>query len=206
MLLHALDQDQKVQFLKIATLVSLIDQPAIDWGEVSEDEYPDDAVGNFRAIREGKNESVILDGFLRECGEDTSRSLMYVGLGEDPDYNYMAVEKEILGRMSSFAASIRRMPAVRKDVANSILGKYLKSNAASRIDDESLNLPHVRKAMLFELMWLCLCDGKISEVQIELLNKFAREMQIDTDTFDEILERVTAFVGTTSKALDFILE
>lgn len=206
MLLHALNQDQKVQFLRIATLFSLIDQPAIDWNEVPENEYPDDVVGDFRSILEGEKQGAILDMFLRECGEDTSRSLMYVGIGENPDYNYMDVEKEILDRMSSFTTNIRRMPAVRREVANSILAKYLKANAAPRMNDENLKLPHAPKVMLFELIWLCLSGGKMSDIQAGMLEALAREAHIDTDTFDEILERATSFLDTSNKTLEFILE
>ena len=80
MLMHFLTRAHQVQFLKIATLVSLIEKPAIDWSGQLESEYPDGVVGDFRNIQESEQEKRALDAFIRECGMDTSRSSMYLSL------------------------------------------------------------------------------------------------------------------------------
>ena len=199
MFLHMLSDKDKEEFLKIATLVSLSDNP-LHWDGKTLQQLTGNVVLDTAAFQEIETEKSVLDSLIRECGKDSSRSWAFVGFGRAEEFVFSEIEKELLKRLVILPLGKMNDPGERIGAASAVM-KELLHHAGT-----DLGLPSISKVMLYELMLLALADGEISTVEGALLRQFAAQQRLDAYTYDDLLERAEGMNREASKTLSLILE
>lgn len=199
MFLHMLSDKDKNEFLKIATLISLSDNP-LHWQGRKLEELTGNVVLDTAEFLEIDSEKAILDSLIRECGLDPSRSWAFVGFGRSEEYIFSEIQKQLLKKLVVLPLTNMNAQDERITAATAVLKELLHH---AGID---LGLPSVSKVVLYELMLLALADGEISAVEGALLKQVAQQIRLDDDTYDDLLERAESINREASKTLALILE
>lgn len=194
MFLHMLSDKDKEEFLKIATLVSLSDNP-LHWDGKTLEELTGNVVLDVAAFQEIETEKTLIDSLARECGEGISAFTRIFNGRSQHDVGTRLLKKLVvlpLAKMNS--------PDERIEAASSVMNELLHHAGTD------LGLPSISKVMLYELMLLALADGEISAVEGALLKQFAAQQRLDAYTYDDLLERAEGMNREASKTLSLILE
>lgn len=198
MFLHMLSDRDKEEFLKVATLLSLSDNE-LHWDGKTLDELTGNVALDSAAFQEMDAEKNILNSFMLECGKDTSRTWMHVGIGRAKDFLFTEVEKDLLKKLTVLPLKKMNDPDERIKAAAAVLQDVFDHM-------EACSSPASPKAMLYELMLLALADGEISPVEGALLKQFSAFHKLDELTYDDLLERAKSMNFEASKTLSLILE
>ncbi|MGE8220442.1 MAG: hypothetical protein ACN6OU_11895 [Stenotrophomonas acidaminiphila] len=198
MFLHMLSDRDKEEFLKVATLLSLSDNE-LHWDGKTLDELTGNVSLDSAAFREMDAEKNILNSFMLECGKDTSRTWVHVGIGRTKDFLFTEVEKDLLKRLTVLPLKKMNDPDERIKAAAAVLQDVFDHM-------EACVSPASPKAMLYELMLLALADGEISFVEDALLKQFSTFHKLDELTYDDLLDRAKSMNVEANKTLSLILE
>ncbi len=216
MLLHLLsDQAQKI-FLEIAWVFCISDNELL-WDGKTQDEITGTTDLSNMSIQVSESEEAILSSFMRECNSASDR------IGKE-------VQKEFIEKIKLIKLSAQSDPSERLKAAKALLEEKIDGapkgtwsfSTTSKTDAAVLTSwgfpsPSVKaerktsiaaypKVMLFEVMLLCLADGKISGVEQELLQEFSQLVHVESFVFDDLLECAKSMNHETLKTLAIILE
>lgn len=186
MFIHMLSPDEKKTLIKLASVISLSDNPVL-WDGKTTDEPT--AATNFDDMRiaESEAEVAILASFKREAGMD--------------DYDFKR-----LSRHDSLLAAIKQLP-VSKQNDMEHRKEICKKEIISIIDGYDVEVfSSSAKIFLFELIELCLAEDGVGGVEKFLLDALAEKLGIDGDIFDDLLAHAQSVNREVRKALYLILE
>lgn len=183
MFLHLLPEDHKAQFLRIAHLVSMSDNP-LRWDGKREAELTGVMDLRKMSLHPSEQEEAVLQSFARECGK------IYKG---------DSLAAKFVDGLRPLTLSAQNDANERIRVASALLDGLMQ---AVGVDTS----PSVPKVMLFELMLLALADGQMSPVEGALLKRFAVSQKLEDFMFDDLLERADALSREAGRALTLVLE
>jgi hypothetical protein len=217
-----LSSKDKEHLLDLARLLAIADKPIL-WDGKRSDEVCDALCkrpdlreyGMSPSLQSGEQENELIAGLENQC--EHSRFLW-----QSDSFEKKLIERlsEIVGPLIAeleqeygskgepspvqtvgFARKIFvafESEATRRQAATSLLKELL--------DDQEYDLPFVPKLLLFELMLVALCGGRISNIEMALLKEFQRHHQLEDFIFDDLLERAETMSREVSKTLSIILE
>lgn len=203
--LHLFSDQEKTEFLYIAQLICLSDNPVLWAGKTAEELTGTDDLSKV-AFQINETEEIILKNFLRECGNEdtwfspptTSNLPTRLSFLINRDHGEKSVEQALLKHIQHLPLNRQNAPEERARIATEVLNK--------RINSDTTALPSIPKMMLFELFLLCLADGVISNVEWLLLKEFSRLRGIEDYIFEDLLECAESTNKATVKAASVIFE
>lgn len=218
MFLHLLDEQNRTEFLELAHLLCVSDNPLL-WDGKAEAELTGEADLSKVAFQRQAAEEELLASIARECGDDSLVGRILSGLGSgaktalSPQTAWPfptggsgktdstaqgRIERALLSRLKPLPLGRQNALDERQKAAVAVLIERLQVDSEAR--------PEVAKIMLFELMLLSLADGVISEVERALLKVFAERKGIPDYLFDDLLECAEGTNRQASKTVSIIFE
>lgn len=214
MFLHLLKEREQEEFMAIAQLICLSDNPLL-WDGKTEDELTGESDLSKVKFQEVVAEEEILKGFARECGKESYRSWLgartsaFDSIARQTEKR-TKVELALLDKIKTVPVFKQNAPEERLKAASVVLSELTKevdNTSPFEVIKGSKDVsPSVHKIMLFELFALCLADGAISNVEMLLLKEFCRIYSIDDDLFADLLERAEASNHAIVKTMSIIFE
>lgn len=208
MFLQMLSSDEQSLFLKAAWLVSISDNPLL-WGGKTEDEITSNTDLENITFVHNKAERAILEGFMNECDRKDFA---------DEDDEAQWLEDSLIEKIKEQPIKKQSDPLLRQQLAEETLSELFSSRSggiglfqfATRVANQEKTFqpssPSAAKIMLYELLLLALADGSVSGIEGVLIKKFCTLLQIDDETYDDILERAEGMNREAAKTLSLILE
>jgi hypothetical protein len=212
MFLHLLDEQKRTEFLELAQLVCLSDNPLL-WDGKTEAELTGETDLRKVAFQRHAAEEALMKDVARECLDESASSRSFFDLKSSPRAawplptggvptedgdGHDRIERALLSRLKPLPLGRQNAPDERQKAALCVLVERLQPDADAR--------PEVAKIMLFELMLLSLADGEISEVERALLEVFAQRQGIPGYLFDDLLECAEGTNRQASKTVSIIFE
>lgn len=225
MFLYMLDDDEQALFFKLAKLIALSDNPML-WDGESEDEPNGNVDFDDSCIKEHEDENSMIAGFAREVGKE------YVfrrrgSSGRYPINPFTKQLNELVSVSSKKAAesfsggdvsplvesvhellldAVKGLPISRQNDLGQriVIGQNIIRDI---LNEYQYEIPPVAaKAILFELVELCLSGDHVTSVEWNLLRFVAEKFDADPETVDELSDSAKRLNWQVKESLALIME
>lgn len=118
---------------------------------------------------------------------------------------YNADSKRASHVSEQFIEALKEYPVFKLD-SSDVRVKAAKSVLREVLGDVEFVQPSAPKVILYEMFLLAMRDGKISEVESEVIREFQRICGLDDCIYDDLLERAELLTQEIAKTVAIVLE
>ena len=183
MFTRLLSDTEKDILIDLSRLISIADKPLL-WDGVTKNELKSENDIKKLSILEGEKEQEIISGLL--------------SLTDSKTYRFSPTKSMLIDNLKSFPISQIEKPEIRLQAARAALKETL--------DGKKLESPSAAKAILFELIFLALADGIISNIEWELLKDNRQHHKQEDIIFKDILKCAEILDKEIKRTTSIILE